>query len=78
MDALERKVEVLSTQNVEYKKRINNLEDTNSTLVSEVQKLQEMLGLRHLSTNNAFVSIRLQRLITSNSWIKFLKIILIV
>ncbi|KAK7604710.1 hypothetical protein V9T40_005896 [Parthenolecanium corni] len=58
MDGLERKVEVLSSQNVEYKKRINSLEDSNSTLVSQVQKLQEMLGLRHLPTyNGAFVSI---------------------
>lgn len=57
MDGLERKVEVLSSQNVEYKKRINSLEDSNSTLVSQVQKLQEMLGLRHLPTyNGAFVS----------------------
>ncbi len=57
MDALERKVEVLSSQNVEYKKRINNLEDTNSSLVSQLQKLQQMLGMQQLQANNiAFVS----------------------
>ncbi|XKL64741.1 hypothetical protein PGB90_004827 [Kerria lacca] len=52
MDALERKVEILSTQNVEYKKKINNLEDTNSSLVNQLQKLQQMLGLQQLQVNN--------------------------
>ncbi|KAI5703048.1 hypothetical protein M8J75_007162 [Diaphorina citri] len=46
MDALERKVEILKSENCDYKKRISNLEDTNYSLVSQLNKLQAIIA-RH-------------------------------
>ena len=44
MDALERKVEVLTNENTDYKKKIENLEDNNASLLSQLQKLQAMVA----------------------------------
>lgn len=44
MDALERKVEMLSTENSEYRKKITSLEDTNCSLVSQLNKLQAIVA----------------------------------
>lgn len=49
MDALERKVELLSSENTEYRKKITTLEDTNSTLVSQLNKLQAIVARTHVS-----------------------------
>lgn len=46
MDSLERKVEILVTENNEYKKKIVNLEENNGSLVQQLQKLQKLLGLQ--------------------------------
>lgn len=46
MDTLERKVEILVTENSEYKKKIVNLEESNGSLVQQLQKLQKLLGLQ--------------------------------
>lgn len=40
MDALERKVDKLSSENVEYKRRIEMLQTSNSQLLVELQQLQ--------------------------------------
>lgn len=44
MDALERKVEMLSSQNGEYRKKISTLEDANCSLLSQLQRLQQMVA----------------------------------
>lgn len=44
MDALERKVEMLSSENSEYRKKITSLEDTNCSLVSQLNKLQALVA----------------------------------
>lgn len=46
MDSLERKVEILVSENCEYKKKIINLEESNGSLVQQLQKLQKLLGLQ--------------------------------
>lgn len=46
MDSLERKVEILVSENSEYKKKIINLEESNGSLVQQLQKLQKLLGLQ--------------------------------
>lgn len=46
MDSLERKVEILVSENSEYKKKIVSLEDSNGSLVQQLQKLQKLLGLQ--------------------------------
>jgi hypothetical protein len=46
MDTLERKVEILVSENSEYKKKIVNLEESNGSLVQQLQKLQKLLGLQ--------------------------------
>ncbi|CAH0393814.1 unnamed protein product [Bemisia tabaci] len=46
MDALEKKVEILSSENSEYKKRILSLEDSNTSLVSQLKQLQALIA-RH-------------------------------
>ncbi|KAE9531581.1 hypothetical protein AGLY_010787 [Aphis glycines] len=61
MDTLERKVEILVTENSEYKKKIVNLEESNGSLVQQLQKLQKLLGLQatqiwgklYITTNGA-------------------------
>ncbi|PSN54876.1 Cyclic AMP response element-binding protein A [Blattella germanica] len=44
MDSLERKVEVLTNENTDYKKKIENLEDSNASLLSQLQKLQALVA----------------------------------
>uniref|UniRef100_A0A2S2PKH0 Cyclic AMP response element-binding protein A n=1 Tax=Schizaphis graminum TaxID=13262 RepID=A0A2S2PKH0_SCHGA len=46
MDTLERKVEILVSENSEYKKKIVKLEESNGSLVQQLQKLQKLLGLQ--------------------------------
>lgn len=45
MDALERKVEKLSSENMESKRRIEILQASNSQLMLEVQRLQSMIEI---------------------------------
>ncbi|XP_046394244.1 cyclic AMP response element-binding protein A-like isoform X2 [Ischnura elegans] len=44
MDALEKKVENLSNENSEFKKKIESLEGNNASLLSQLQKLQALVG----------------------------------
>ncbi|GIY66650.1 cyclic AMP response element-binding protein A [Caerostris darwini] len=44
MDALEKKVEVLSCENLEYKKKLDTLEGSNKSLMSQLQNLQALLN----------------------------------
>ncbi|XP_075234757.1 cyclic AMP response element-binding protein A-like isoform X2 [Lycorma delicatula] len=55
MDALERKVELLSSENSEFRKKITTLEDTNNSLVSQLNKLQALLAR---STSSSHVHVR--------------------
>ncbi|XP_035213830.1 cyclic AMP response element-binding protein A-like isoform X1 [Stegodyphus dumicola] len=44
MDALEKKVEILSSENNEYKKKLDSLEGSNKSLLSQLQHLQAILS----------------------------------
>lgn len=44
MDQLERKVEILVSENNDYRKKIENLEDTNSNLMGQLAKLQAIVA----------------------------------
>ncbi|XP_071043709.1 cyclic AMP response element-binding protein A isoform X4 [Parasteatoda tepidariorum] len=44
MDALEKKVEILSCENSEYKKKLDSLEGNNRSLLSQLQHLQAILS----------------------------------
>ena len=44
MDQLERKVEILVNENSDYRKRVDSLEDTNASLLSQLQKLQALVN----------------------------------
>lgn len=44
MDALERKVEILQSENSEYRKKIENLEDNNDSLLTQLNKLQAIVA----------------------------------
>jgi cell division septum initiation protein DivIVA len=44
MDALERKVEVLTGENTDYKKKIESLEESNASLLSQLQKLEALIA----------------------------------
>ena len=44
MDALERKVEVLTGENTDYKKKIEGLEESNASLLSQLQKLEALIA----------------------------------
>ncbi|GBP97391.1 Cyclic AMP response element-binding protein A [Eumeta japonica] len=48
MDQLERKVEVLVNENNDYKKRVKNLEDSNASLLSQLNKLQILVNKQNL------------------------------
>lgn len=50
MDALERKVEILQSENSEYRKKIETLEDSNDSLISQLNKLQALVA--RASTGN--------------------------
>lgn len=56
MDALERKVEVLTSENTDYKKKIENLEDSNATLLSQLQKLQALVARSSTSSTTGTTS----------------------
>ncbi|KAJ3641325.1 hypothetical protein Zmor_027837 [Zophobas morio] len=47
MDQLERKVEVLVSENNDYRTKIESLEDSNSNLLSQLQKLQAIVARTH-------------------------------
>lgn len=47
MDQLERKVQLLVTENNDYRKKIENLEDSNSNLMNQLAKLQQMVARTH-------------------------------
>ncbi|KAL1129657.1 hypothetical protein AAG570_012602, partial [Ranatra chinensis] len=49
MDALERKVQVLSSENSDFRKKISTLEDANSSLASQLTKLQAFIARSHVS-----------------------------
>lgn len=46
MDSLERRVTMLSNENISYKDKLNSLEDTNRELLKELQRLQALLQLQ--------------------------------
>lgn len=50
MDKLERQVELLVSENDNYLKRIDSLEETNKNLMSQLSKLQAMVNRQ---TSNA-------------------------
>lgn len=50
MDTLERKVETLQSENAQYKKRVDTLEDDNAALLMQLQKLQATIARRGEST----------------------------
>ncbi|XP_018565838.1 cyclic AMP response element-binding protein A [Anoplophora glabripennis] len=47
MDQLERKVEILVSENNDYRQKIESLEDSNSSLLSQLQKLQAIVARTH-------------------------------
>uniref|UniRef100_A0A6M2DG15 Putative creb/atf family transcription factor n=1 Tax=Xenopsylla cheopis TaxID=163159 RepID=A0A6M2DG15_XENCH len=47
MDQLERKVEVLVSENCDYRKRVEKLEDSNANLISQLAKLQAIVSRQH-------------------------------
>nr|XP_022905581.1 cyclic AMP response element-binding protein A-like [Onthophagus taurus] len=47
MDQLERKVDILVSENSEYKKKIETLEDSNSSLMNQLAKLQALVTKTH-------------------------------
>ncbi|XP_017768710.1 PREDICTED: cyclic AMP response element-binding protein A-like isoform X2 [Nicrophorus vespilloides] len=47
MDQLERKVELLVTENSDYRKQIDNLEGSNSSLLNQLAKLQAIVARTH-------------------------------
>lgn len=47
MDQLERKVELLVTENNDYRKKIENLEDSNNNLLGQLAKLQAIVARTH-------------------------------
>uniref|UniRef100_A0A1Y1JZ41 BZIP domain-containing protein n=1 Tax=Photinus pyralis TaxID=7054 RepID=A0A1Y1JZ41_PHOPY len=50
MDQLERKVELLVSENNDYRKKIETLEDSNSSLLSQLAKLQALVARTHPQT----------------------------
>lgn len=44
MDQLERKVELLASENSDYKKRVDSLEQTNANLLSQLAALQALVA----------------------------------
>lgn len=61
MDALERKVEILTSENNEYKSKIDILEDNNTSLLSQLQKLQAMVARSNsVARSNANLSVRME------------------
>lgn len=48
MDQLERKVEILVSENTDYRKRVETLEDSNANLMSQLAKLQALINRQTL------------------------------
>lgn len=44
MDKLERQVEVLVSENTNFSKRIETLEDTNANLMAQLAKMQSLIN----------------------------------
>lgn len=44
MDQLERKVEILVSENSNYRKRVEGLEDSNASLLNQLTKLQALIN----------------------------------
>lgn len=44
MDQLERKVEILVSENNDYRKKIESLEDSNTNLMNQLSKLQAIVA----------------------------------
>ena len=63
MDALERKVQILSSENSDYRKKITTLEDANSTLMNQLNKLQAIIARSHVSNSCKFETLFSLRLI---------------
>lgn len=51
MDQLERKVEILVSENSNYRKRVETLEDSNTSLLSQLAKLQSLIGRQNVKYN---------------------------
>lgn len=47
MDQLERKVGLLVTENNEYRKKLQEFQDCNATLLAQLQKLQAVVAKTH-------------------------------
>lgn len=47
MDQLERKVEILVSENSDYRKKIESLEDSNNNLMNQLAKLQAIVARTH-------------------------------
>lgn len=43
MDQLERKVEILVSENTDYRKRVESLEESNTNLMTQLAKLQALI-----------------------------------
>uniref|UniRef100_A0A182SL92 Uncharacterized protein n=2 Tax=Neocellia TaxID=44535 RepID=A0A182SL92_9DIPT len=43
MDQLERRVEILMSENLDYRKRVETLEDCNQNLQTELSKLRQLI-----------------------------------
>lgn len=50
MDQLERKVDNLMSENIEYRKRVESLEGSNASLMNQLAKLQTLVN-RHQKKN---------------------------
>ncbi|XP_034241186.1 cyclic AMP response element-binding protein A-like isoform X2 [Thrips palmi] len=57
MDALERKVEILQSENSDYRKKIENLEDSNDSLINQLSKLQSLAARASSGNPNALAAL---------------------
>uniref|UniRef100_A0A0K8TSB6 Putative creb/atf family transcription factor n=1 Tax=Tabanus bromius TaxID=304241 RepID=A0A0K8TSB6_TABBR len=48
MDQLERKVEILVSENTDYRKRVESLEDSNANLINQLAKLQALINRQNI------------------------------
>lgn len=51
MDQLERKVEILVSENCDYRKRVENLEGSNASLMQQLAKLQALVNRQQQKKN---------------------------
>lgn len=47
MDQLERKVDILVTENNDYRQKIENLEDSNANLLKQLKALEAVVAKTH-------------------------------